>query len=143
MTSATSTRAPLVAASRPKVNELLRYGAIAGCAASVGVHVGIIPAHLDEGATAEVAAFAASSAVLAVLALLLSDARWDTWAPAAAATFLGAMAVAYLLSRTVGLPWLVHEPEPFDLTGLVTVAGEVARGAAGIALLLRTRKDHQ
>jgi hypothetical protein len=143
MTSATATRAPSVTASRPKVNELLRYGAIAGCAASAGVHIGIIPAHVDEGAIAEVAAFAASSAVLAVLALLVSDARWDTWAPAAAATFLGAVAVAYLLSRTVGLPWIVTDPEPFHLTGLVTVAAELTSAAAGIALFLRTRKDHQ
>jgi hypothetical protein len=142
MTSATATRVPSVTAARPKVNELLRYAVIAGCAASVGVHVGIIPAHVDEGAIAEVAAFAASSAVLAVLAFLVSDARWDTWAPAAAAAFLGAVAVAYLLSRTAGLPWLVTDPEPFDLTGLVSVLAELTSAAAGIALFLRTRKDH-
>jgi hypothetical protein len=142
MTAATSAH-PLIAPARPKVDQLLRYGVIAGCAASVGVHVGIIPAHVDEGATAEVVAFAASSVVLAVLALLVSNDRWDRRAPAAAATFLCAVAVAYLLSRTVGLPWLVHDPEPFDLTGLVSVAAEFASAAAGIALFLRTRKDHQ
>lgn len=142
MTLATSTPSSL-ALSRPRVNELLRYAVIAGCAASLGVHVGIIPAHIDEGATAEVAAFAATSATLAVLALLVSDARFDPWAPAAAALFLGAVAAAYLLSRTVGLPWLVDDPEPFDLTGLVTVAAELLSAAAGIALFLRTRKDLQ
>jgi len=141
MTLAPSTRPPLVA-SRPGVNELLRYGVTAGCAASVGVHLGIIPAHLDEGATAEVAAFAASSAVFAILAVLVSRARRDSWAPAATAAFLIAVAAAYLLSRTVGLPWLVEDPEPFDLTGLVTVAAELTSAAAGIALFLRTRKDH-
>ncbi len=142
MTLATSTPSSL-ALSRPRVNELLRYAVIAGCAASLGVHVGIIPAHIDEGATAEVAAFAATSATLAVLALLVSDAQFDPWAPAAAALFLGAVTAAYLLSRTVGLPWLVDDPEPFDLTGLVTVAAELLSAAAGIALFLRTRKDLQ
>lgn len=143
MTAATASNSPLVAASPTKVNEVLRHGVVAGCAASVGVHVGIIPAHLDEGATAEVVAFATSSAVLAVLALLVSNARRRAWAPAAAGVFLVATAAAYLLSRTVGLPWLVDDPEPFDLTGLVTVAAELTSAAAGIALFLRTRKDPQ
>jgi hypothetical protein len=107
------------------------------------VHVGIIPAHVDEGATAEVVAFAASSAVLAVLALLVSDAKRDAWAPAAAAVVLGAVAAAYLLSRTVGLPWLVNVPEPFDLTGVTAVVVELTSAAAGIALFLSTRKDSQ
>jgi len=142
MTLATANPAPLSTAWRPEDKELLRYGVIAGCAASVGIHIGIIPAHIDEGASSEVAAFAASSVVLAILALLISDARRDSWAAASAAAFLGAIAAAYLLSRTVGLPWLVNDPEPFDLTGIAAVVVELTSAAAGIALFLRTRKDH-
>ena len=78
MTSlSTSTRASMLAASRPRVNVMLRYAVIAGCAASVGVHVGLIPAHLDEGATAEAAAFVASALVLAALAVLVFDSGHD------------------------------------------------------------------
>jgi hypothetical protein len=141
MSISTSVRAPLATASRSRVNESLRYAVIAGCAASVGVHIGIIPAHVDEGASAEVAAFAASSLILAALALLVLDVGHDSWAPAAAAACLSAVAAAYLLSRTIGLPWLVTEPEPFDLTGLSISVAELASAAAGIALSLHHRKD--
>jgi hypothetical protein len=143
MSLLTSARAPLASASRSRVNESLRYAVVAGCAASVGVHIGIIPAHVDEGATAEVAAFAASSVFLAALAVLVLDVRRDSWAPAAAAVCLSAVAAAYLLSRTVGLPWLVTEPEPFDLTGVTISVAELASAAAGIALFLHHRKDQQ
>jgi len=143
MTLSTPLHVPILTPSVRGVSELLRYAVLAGCAASVGVHVGIIPAHVEEGATAEVASFAAASAGLAVLGLLVANARWDAWAPLAAAGVLTAVAGAYLLSRTVGLPGLVGDPESFDLTGLVSLVVEVAGAAAGIALSLRTRKDQQ
>jgi hypothetical protein len=141
MTLSTVTRAPMLNVRAPRVNALLRYAVVSGCALSVGVHIGIIPAHFDEGALLEVTAFAATSAVLAVLALSVHDAGHDSWAPLAAAASLGAVAGAYLLSRTVGLPLLVPEAESFDVTGLTTVTAELASAAAGIALFLCNRKE--
>jgi hypothetical protein len=129
--------------ARRSVDELLRLAVTTGCAAATGVHLGIVPEHLHEHANAEAVAFVASSAVLATLALLVAREIHEPWATAFAATFLAAVAGAYLLSRTVGLPFLVGEPEPFDVTGLVTFAAELTSAAAGIALLLRIRKDHR
>jgi hypothetical protein len=126
---------------RRSVDELLRTAVTAGCAAATGVHLGLVPGHLHEHANPEAVAFVASSAILATLAVLVARAEHDPSATAVAAAFLAAVAGAYLLSRTVGLPLLVGEPEPFDVTGLVTSAAELTSAAAGIALLLRVRKD--
>jgi len=142
--SLSSVAAPaMLAAPARRVNEFLRTVVAAVAAGSVGVHAGIIPAHVDEGATAEVVAFGVTSAALLVLAVLLLDPRHDRWAPALAAGTLVAVAVAYLLSRPSGLPLLVPDAESLDLAGLVTSLAEVVGAAAGITLFVRIRKEHR
>ena len=125
------------------VNEFLRYMIAAVCAGSVGVHVGLIPDHLDEGATAEVAAFVAISVLLVALTAAARDPRYDGWAPAAAAVTLFAVAAAYALSRTRGIPVLVPQPESLDTAGIATSVAELIGAAAGITLFIRTRKENR
>lgn len=109
-------------------------------AASGGVHAGIVPAHLVEAGPRMAGALAATALVLVVLAFL-------TRGPAVAprTTFLSvavlcAIAGAYLLSRTVGLPILQPEPEAFDWLGTLTTAVEVLAAVTATALLIHARK---
>ena len=125
------------------VNTLLRYMIAVVCAGSVGVHVGLIPGHVDEGATAEAVAFVAVSVLLAVLTAAARDPRYDEWAPAAAAITLFAVAAAYALSRTSGIPVLVPAPEPLDIAGTATSVAELIGAAAGISLFIRTRQENR
>jgi hypothetical protein len=125
------------------VNKLLRYMISVVCAGSVGVHVGLIPDHVDEGAAAEVAAFVAVSVLLVVLTAATRNPRYDGWAPAAAAVTLFAVTVAYALSRTSGIPVLVPEPESLDIAGIATSVAELIGAAAGITLFIRTRKENR
>jgi hypothetical protein len=53
---------------------------------------------------------------------------------------LSAIAVAYLLSRTAGLPGLIADPESVDPIGLVTSVGELLGAFAGIVLYLNRKE---
>ena len=81
---------------------LSRNVVLVACAASAGVHAGLVPSHLVENLWLGIA-FAASVGLL--LALIVSLWRaGDPRRPAApAAAVLAALIVAYSLSRTVGL----------------------------------------
>ena len=56
-----------------------------------------------------------------------------------AVVVLVANAVAYLLSRTTGLPLLIPDPEEVDLLGVATTLAEVLAAVAGVLLI--TRKE--
>jgi hypothetical protein len=58
-----------------------------------------------------------------------------------AGALLGLTALAYALSRSTGIPWLIPDPEHLDVLGLATSAAEVV--AALAATLLITRKEPQ
>lgn len=104
------------------------------CAASAGVHAGIVPEHLTEAGPRLAAVFAGTTAVLLLATALTSRPRYDNWAPASAAALLTAVAIAYLLSRITGLPGLIGDPESFDPVGVITSAGELLGAVAGIVL---------
>jgi hypothetical protein len=112
---------------------LSRNVVLVACAASAGVHVGLVPSHLVENLWLGTA-FAAS--VVLLLALIVSvwragDPRRS--APPAAAV-LAALVVAYSLSRTVGLAPLEEDVEPVDAIGLLTQGVQVAGLIAALHL---------
>jgi hypothetical protein len=111
---------------------------ILACAISAGIHGALVPAHLDESAAAGWG-FAASTAVLALLAVAL------TRRPAArdplvlAAATLGGLLGAYALAVTTGLPLLHPEPEPVEGLAVFTKAIELIGLLAAWSLLRRER----
>ena len=94
------------------------------CAASAGIHAGLVPEHLREEPRLGVA-FAVATVVL------LSTAAWLTVRPsdgrvvAIAVLALGGLALAYVASRTTAIPWLDPEPEAWDWVGIVSVGVEL------------------
>ena len=94
------------------------------CAASAGVHAALILPHAHESTRLAVAfALATVALVVAAVALALGP------IPAVSgsvATLLLAVAVAYLLSRTTGIPGLTEHQEPFDPVGVVISCLELA-----------------
>ena len=109
---------------------------ITACAVSAGIHAALVPAHLAESAAAG-SAFAASAAVLAGLAVVLTRQPTAAALAVAAGTF-AALLVAYALAVTTGLPVLHPEPEPVDGLALFTKAVELT-GLAAATDLLRPR----
>jgi hypothetical protein len=86
------------------------------CAASAGIHAGIVPEHLREEPRLGVAF------ILTVL-VLLATATAVVFSPSAragwiSALVLGALPVAYLASRTTGIPLLAPDPEAVDALGV-------------------------
>jgi len=117
-----------------------RYLLTVVCAASAGVHAGIVPEHLAEAGPRLATVFAGTAALLVLAAAWASRPRYDAWAPAAAAALLAAVAVAYLLSRTTGLPGLIGDAEAVDPIGLVTSVGELLGALAGIVLYVNCKE---
>jgi hypothetical protein len=95
-----------------------------GLAASAGVHAGLVPGHLRE--TPQLAV----SFVLAT-GLLLAVAGWVALCPGdwravlAGQALIAGLLVAYLASRTVGIPVSQPEVEDLDALGVSTKAVEV------------------
>ena len=120
----------IVEAPRTAVNDALRWFAALVCAASAGVHAGLVPEHLAESVPLG-AAFAVSVVVLAAGALRL---RVGPAGARRVALGLVAVAGAYLLSRTTGLPVLIPDPEPVDSLGVFTTSAEVLAALAAWCL---------
>ena len=120
----------IVEAPRTVVNDALRWFVALVCAASAGVHAGLVPEHLAESVPLGVA-FAVSVVLLVAAALQLragpAGARWVALA-------LVAVVGAYLLSRTTGLPVLIPDPEPVDILGVLTTSAEVVAAVAACCL---------
>jgi hypothetical protein len=127
-----------VAAVADRLGTSLRYVVAVVCAGSAGVHAMLVPEHLRES-TALGLAFAASAVALAVAALVARKPANDSWAPAGAAVLLAAVAVAYVASRSTGIPALLPAPEEIDPLGVVTTSAEAV--AAVAALVLHHRRD--
>jgi hypothetical protein len=131
--------APMLTSRPAQVNVALRYVAAVACAASAGVHVALIPDHLGEGGVRLGGAFAVAAVLLAAAAIVLRRPRHGSWAPLAGTAVLAGTAMAYLLSRTTGIPVLIPSAEGADLVGEITSAAELVGAVA--AALLSTRKD--
>lgn len=129
----------MLGSGRGQVNVALRYLAAAVCAASAGVHAALVPEHVHEGGIRLGGAFAVSAVLLAAASLVVRRPRRDPWALRAAVAVLLGVALAYLLSRTTGIPLLITTPEDTDPLGAVTSAAEVV-GALACTVLI-ARKD--
>ena len=116
----------------PVVSATLPRNVVSSCAASAGVHAGLVPSHLVENLWLGIA-FAASVGLL--LAVIVSLWRaGDPRRPAAPAAAALAAPVAYPLSRTVGLGPLEEELERVDAIGLLTQGVQVAGLIAALHL---------
>lgn len=105
------------------------------CAGSAGVHGALVVPHASESTSMAVAfAVATVALVIAALAQVLVP---GPAVSATVATLLLAVATAYLLSRTTGLPGFTEHPEPFDTLGATTSLAEVA------ASIVAWRQIHQ
>ncbi len=132
--------APILTGHPPRVNVVLRYVLSLVCAGTAGVHAALVPEHFAEGAPIGTA-FLMSAVASAAIALAVRRPHHDAWAPAAAAALLLGTAVAYALSRSVGIPLLLDGPESLDLVGALTTLAEIAAATCGVLLI--TRKDER
>ena len=97
---------------------------IAACAASAGVHAGLVPEHLREAPQLGIAFIVASVVLLAVvvaLALRPDDRRIAL----VAALLLTGLIASWGTSRVTGIPFFQPQPEQVDVVGLVTKLVEV------------------
>jgi hypothetical protein len=98
------------------------------CAASAGIHAGLVVPHWHESHLLAMA-FVASVLTLLAAALLAASRADDGRVRLGAGVLLLMMCGAYAASRTTGLPVLAPEPEALDAVGLATQAVQLA-GAA-------------
>ena len=129
---------PSSAAHTARVNLTGAELCAAVCAVSAGVHAALVGPHAHEsrllalmfGLSAFALALAAIGQVLAPTPVM----------GAAVAALLLAVAGAYLMSRTTGLPGLVAHQEPFDTLGVVISGLELA--AAAVAMRQLSPRRH-
>jgi hypothetical protein len=100
----------------------------AACAASAGIHAGLIVPHWHESPPLAVA-FGVSVVALLGFSLLAAGRPQDGRVRLGAGLLLLLMCGAYAVSRTTGLPVLAPEPEALDPVGVATQAVQLA-GAA-------------
>jgi hypothetical protein len=117
---------------------------VLACAASAGIHAGIVPEHLREEPRLGLAF------IIAVLALLATCAA-VAFRPSAppvpwiAAAVLGGLIVGYITSRTTGIPVLAPDPEAVDAIGVIAVCIELLGVVCAIGLaqpIRRQRRRH-
>lgn len=101
------------------------------CAASAGAHAGLVPEHLREEPRIGIA-FLVAIVLLLATGAALTIRPGDRRVAAAAAVLFAGLIVAYLLSRTSGIPGLAPDRETVDGVGVATKLVEVA----GLALAL-------
>lgn len=100
------------------------------CAASAGVHGALVIPHAGES-TRMAVAFSLATVALTIAAL--GSALMPTPVGLAmAAALLLAVASAYLLSRTSGIPGLTEHPEPFETLGVAVSVVEVAAAVVAV-----------
>ena len=93
------------------------------CAASAGAHAGLVPAHLS-GEPRLGAAFLCAVVLLLAAATAVAARPGDRRITSAAGLLLAGLMLAYLASRTTGIPVLDPEPETLDAVGISTTVVE-------------------
>jgi apolipoprotein N-acyltransferase len=104
------------------------------CAAAAGAHAGLVPAHLN-GEPRLGVAFLCAVVLLVVAAAALAAHPRDRRITSAAGLLLAGLILAYLATRTTGIPWLDPEPEPFDAVGIATNIVEALGVAVALCLI--------
>ena len=104
------------------------------CAVSAGIHGALVPDHFREGTGAGVG-FVVATALLAVLAVVLTRSQSQPALVGTAAVFIGLIA-GYAFAITTGVPVLHPDVEAVDGLALFTKAIEAA-GLVTAASLLR------
>ena len=117
---------------------LLRDVVIVACAISAGVHGALVSNHFAEGAGAG-SGFVAATAVLALVAVVLTRYPDSGLVLVAALLSFGGLLASYALATTSGLPLLHPDPEPVDGLALATKAVEAVGLVATFTLLRRGR----
>lgn len=93
------------------------------CAASAGAHAGLVPAHLN-GEPRLGVAFLIAVVLLVAAATAAATHPGDRRITSAVGLLLACLMLAYLASRTTGIPMLDPEPEALDMVGIATNAVE-------------------
>lgn len=111
---------------------------ICSLAASAGLHLALVPEHLDEAPRVGVLFILGSAAAIVLGTLLL----WKVTRAllAASALLLASMIFAYIVAVTVGLGPLGMEREAVDDVGLICKAVEVVGVLAALTLLARPER---
>lgn len=104
------------------------------CAASAGAHAGLVPAHLS-GEPRLGTAFLAAVALLVAAATAVTAHPQDPRITSAAGLLLAGLMLAYLASRTTGIPVLDPEPEALDTVGIATAAVEALGVVVALSLI--------
>jgi hypothetical protein len=112
------------------------------CAASAGIHAGLVPEHLREEPRLGVAF------TLAVITLLATGAAvaFQPWARRVArisALLLGGLIAAYAASRTTGIPLLAPDPEAVDAVGIAAISIELVGLICALWLGQPIRRRHR
>src|SRR5436305_13565047 len=94
------------------------------CAASAGAHAGLVPAHLNSEPRLG-AAFVIAVVLLVAAGIAVAARPEDRRITSAAGLLLAGVMLAYLASRTTGIPVLDPEPEALDTVGIATNVVEV------------------
>src|SRR5438105_445439 len=103
------------------------------CAASAGIHAGLVPEHLREEPGLGVA-FMLAVAVLLITGAAAAFRPADRRVARLSVVLFGGLIAAYAASRTTGIPLLAPDPEAVDGVGVVAVAIEVAGLACALWL---------
>ena len=93
------------------------------CAASAGIHAGLVPEHLRENPPLGVA-FVIAAIVLVATGTFLAL-RPVLQAVRIAAVVLGGLIAAYIATRTTGIPLLDPDPEALDAVGVAAIVIEL------------------
>jgi hypothetical protein len=104
------------------------------CAASAGAHAGLAPAHLN-GEPRLGAAFIVAVVLLVAAAAAVAARPGDRRIMSMAGLLLAGLMLAYLASRTTGIPVLDPETEALDAVGVATNAVEVIGALAAFSLI--------
>jgi hypothetical protein len=120
------------AADAVRVNGPLRSGVALVCALAAGVHLGLVPEHLEESVGLG-SGFVVAAVLLAAAAAAVRRTE-DPLTVSVVGLVLLLVAGAYLLSRTTGIPGLIARPESPDPLGIAVSLLEAAAALACLRL---------
>jgi hypothetical protein len=109
------------------------------CAASAGIHAGIVPEHLHEEPRLGVA-FVLAVLVLLSIGIAVATRPSTRGIGLIAALALAGLIAAYVASRTTGIPFVSPDPESVDPVGIAAVSVELLGVACALRLVHPNRR---